>query len=158
MASYTTNYGLHQWEASDNFLRTDFNTDFGIIDQILGELSGCLVIGSYTGDGTGDRAIDLGFRPRILLLSGRFGGPPHLYSQLSVHFGDYAHAINSDGAGAGNSSVTVTDQGFQVKNGYHNVEGYPEHYLAVKPWTEKTADGANLAAPFLVSVWKNAAD
>ena len=37
MATYTTNYGLHQWEASDDFLRTDFNTDFAKIDAALGE-------------------------------------------------------------------------------------------------------------------------
>ena len=35
MASYTTNYQLHQWEASDSFLRTDFNTDFQKIDAAV---------------------------------------------------------------------------------------------------------------------------
>ena len=32
MATYTANYGLHQWVPGDNFLRTDFNTDFQKID------------------------------------------------------------------------------------------------------------------------------
>ena len=35
MASYTTNYGLHQWEPEDNFLRTDFNSDFKKIDTAI---------------------------------------------------------------------------------------------------------------------------
>ena len=35
MATYTTNYQLHQWEASDDFLRTDFNTDFQKIDAAI---------------------------------------------------------------------------------------------------------------------------
>lgn len=35
MATYTPNYGFHQWEATDNFLRTDFNTDFGKIDASI---------------------------------------------------------------------------------------------------------------------------
>ena len=37
MATYTSHYQLHQWEASDSFLRTDFNTDFQKIDAALGE-------------------------------------------------------------------------------------------------------------------------
>ena len=68
MATYTTNYGLHQWEASDDFLRTDFNTDFAKIDAALGEKADgedladkCgAVTGTYTGDGelTGWNLVD----------------------------------------------------------------------------------------------------
>lgn len=36
MAQYTPNYGLHQWEAGDSFLRTDFNEDHARIDAALG--------------------------------------------------------------------------------------------------------------------------
>lgn len=36
MAQYTENYSLHQWEAEDPFLRTDFNGDFSKIDAALG--------------------------------------------------------------------------------------------------------------------------
>ena len=32
MATYTENYQLHQWVPEDDFLRTDFNTDFQKID------------------------------------------------------------------------------------------------------------------------------
>ena len=39
MASYTSNYGLHQWEPADHFLRSDFNTDFGKIDAALQEIN-----------------------------------------------------------------------------------------------------------------------
>ena len=35
MATYTTNYQLHQWVPGDNFLRTDFNTDFQKIDAAI---------------------------------------------------------------------------------------------------------------------------
>lgn len=35
MATYTTNYGLHQWVPEDDFLRTDFNTDFQKIDSAI---------------------------------------------------------------------------------------------------------------------------
>lgn len=42
MATYTPNYGLHQWVPEDTFLRTDFNEDFQKIDTALGgtEVSG----------------------------------------------------------------------------------------------------------------------
>ena len=36
MAGSTPNYGLHQWEPTDKFLRTDFNQDFEKIDTALG--------------------------------------------------------------------------------------------------------------------------
>ena len=35
MATYTQHYGLHQWVPEDDFLRTDFNTDFQKIDTAL---------------------------------------------------------------------------------------------------------------------------
>ena len=35
MASYTQHYQLHQWEPSDDFLRTDFNDDFKKIDTAI---------------------------------------------------------------------------------------------------------------------------
>ena len=61
MATYTANYGLHQWVPEDNFLRSDFNEDFqkidaglhaakSLADQLEAEKSG-IVTGSYTGDG-----------------------------------------------------------------------------------------------------------
>ena len=45
MATYTTNYQLHQWEPEDPFLRTDFNTDLLKLDEGLtrqAEVSACL--------------------------------------------------------------------------------------------------------------------
>ena len=36
MANFTANYGLHQWEPTDPFLREDFNRDFSTIDAALG--------------------------------------------------------------------------------------------------------------------------
>ena len=71
MATYTTNYGLHQWEASDDFLRTDFNTDFAKIDAAVKGVDDSkpeLVIGSYTGDQADSKTITLGFQPQAVLL------------------------------------------------------------------------------------------
>ena len=95
MASYTSNYQLHQWEASDDFLRTDFNADFAKIDaaiqaveaaantalagkaslealsavQALAAARPQMAAGTYTGDGSEGRLINLGLRPKVLILA-----------------------------------------------------------------------------------------
>ena len=72
LATYTANYGLHQWEASDNFLRTDFNTDYQLIDAALAGKAE-IVAGTYTGDGTASRTIDLGRTPDAVLVIDWYG-------------------------------------------------------------------------------------
>ena len=88
MATYTSNYQLHQWVPSDDFLRTDFNTDFQKIDaalarkaekstvtslqtQVAGKADASTVprvaAGSYTGNGT-TKSISLGFQPRAVII------------------------------------------------------------------------------------------
>ena len=93
MASYTSNYQLHQWVPEDNFLRTDFNQDFQRIDTaIKGVETGAdaklaqkadktaltslaatvdgkaeIVTGSYTGSG-GTKTVSLGFRPKLVVV------------------------------------------------------------------------------------------
>ena len=75
MAQYTPHYGLHQWEPEDSFLREDFNQDLARIDTALEELQeaaaekSVLVYGSYRGN-NGTQIIELGFRPRALLVEG----------------------------------------------------------------------------------------
>ncbi len=77
MANYTEHYQLHQWEPSDNFLRTDFNQDFARIDtgiraakaqaERLEREKAEISTGAYTGDNAASRTIHLGFRPRAVL-------------------------------------------------------------------------------------------
>ena len=86
MATYTEHYGLHQWEASDDFLRTDFNTDFQKIDAALGEKPD-IVFGSYAGDGNYPRAFNLGFQPRAVLL---FSNAGHTNAGSSIFGGLFA--------------------------------------------------------------------
>lgn len=116
MASYTPNIGLHQWVAGDKFLRTDFNTDFQKIDTAMGQKASTssvsslksqvssiqtavsgkseFVLGSYTGNGTADRAIPLGFQPSLVLISG----------------GNYNTMVDQ----AGSALVKITSSGFTV--------------------------------------------
>ena len=68
MANYTQHYQLHQWESTDNFLRTDFNEDLEKIDTAIhaaGQED--YIAGTYTGDGAEERVITLGFTPSVIL-------------------------------------------------------------------------------------------
>ena len=67
----TTNYQLHSWEPGDDFLRTEFNENFGALDTAINEglaKKPEIVTGSYAGNGTYNRTIDLGFTPKALVL------------------------------------------------------------------------------------------
>ena len=140
MATYTTNYQLHQWEASDDFLRTDFNEDFAKIDAAIrsavetAQAKPEVIAGSYSGNNAEYREIDLGFRPKAVILFCReydsvmaYEGRPRL-----SHTGD-------------KTMLTTTDNGFQVYYGYYrsglndidyrpvtNKSGEEYRYLAVK--------------------------
>ena len=53
-SNYTENYGLCQWEATDNFVRTEFNQDNARLDSALDQLAGQtlhVAAGVYTGTG-----------------------------------------------------------------------------------------------------------
>ena len=59
----TKNYQLHQWEATDDFLRTEFNENFGKLDE-----AARVVVGTYAGDNAESRTISLGFTPQAVLV------------------------------------------------------------------------------------------
>ena len=98
MANYTQHYQLHQWVPEDDFLRTDFNTDFQKIDAALeavralaagkadpGELDALerdinsvrsiangrarAVNGTYTGNDVYPRTVNVGGTPKIVFLA-----------------------------------------------------------------------------------------
>ena len=139
MANYTPNYGLHQWEPGDNFLRTDFNEDFAKLDAAIKQVADTkadkksteaavlalqtavsqkleIVTGTYTGNG-GTLNINLGFRPKIVII-------PYGYNTM-VGLGDC------------NQLVVITNTGFRVT--YNTVSGTTAnfakteyHYIAFK--------------------------
>ena len=63
-SSYTEHFQLNQWATEDPVLREDFNADNAKLDKAIPRI----VTGTYTGDGTADRTIYLGFRPKAVLL------------------------------------------------------------------------------------------
>ena len=75
-SSYTEYFQLNQWAAEDKVLRAEFNEDNRKIDQALRALAGAvprIVTGTYTGDGTESRLIDLGFAPKAIYVSTQAG-------------------------------------------------------------------------------------
>lgn len=139
MATYTANYGLHQWVPGDNFLRTDFNTDFQKIDAgIKAALSTAqgkaeIVTGTYTGDGTQNRLINLGFQPRAVLIekySGDRGNTAQVHAGLTIQGGAMA---NRDG----DAAAAIAQDGFNITynatTGMNtNISGTTYYYLAVQ--------------------------
>ena len=143
MASYTTNYQLHQWVPGDNFLRTDFNEDFAKIDaaikgvetaantalagkagtaaleavQALANGKAEVVLGTYTGTG-GTKAVSLGFRPRAVFIT-------------------YTTYVGMAAQGASQPMITLTGSGFTVEHisnygSTPNMEGAKYAYLAFR--------------------------
>lgn len=64
-SNYTEHYGLCQWDAADQVLREEFNQDNKKIDGALATIPQ-LVFGSYVGNGSATRKIELGFTPSAL--------------------------------------------------------------------------------------------
>ena len=65
--NYTTNYNLPQWEDADRVTREAANGAVSAIDAaIAGKCS--VLVGWYTGDGTDARIIDLGTKPKAVIV------------------------------------------------------------------------------------------
>ena len=133
MATYTPNYGLHQWVPEDNFQRTDFNEDLAKIDAALEGLETNktrLVYGTYTGDGQTTRVVNLGFTPLWILSfysNGQTGYQGMSYGGLALQDLPVQHGLNT--------SLKIMDGGIQV--GYDfasglssNLNGHTYYYIA----------------------------
>lgn len=104
----TENYHLHAWEAGDDFLRSEINENFAALDSAVG---GLVVTGKYTGDGTTDRFIGLGFIPRAVLIcpaDQQMNSGYYYCGGLLVTGGDLLHGSNS--------SAQIVEGGFQVSH------------------------------------------
>ena len=136
MATYTENYHLYQWVPEDNFLRTDFNTDFQKIDAALAEVealagSKCSVVaGTYSGNNAESREINLGFQPVAVMLENSFGKRPavdfNMYGGLAVQGGSLNHS---------DTALTITQTGFRVGKvgeSLTNFSGNSYRYLAFR--------------------------
>lgn len=132
MATYTEHYGLHQWVPEDNFLRSDFNVDLEKIDTALGNMNG-IVFGSYTGDDTEDRFIELGFTPKGLYscTEGGIAGNIDTYQYCYGGLAFSGHPVCFE-----NDVISVESNGFRIRKPnsrvFANQNAVVYYYMAVR--------------------------
>lgn len=132
----TKNLGLHSWELPDPFKMEEFNENFDKIDKAVTEKAE-IVTGSYDGDGTAMREIELGFTPKAVYVSSQMGGGLSLVGSIASYEG---LALPGRPVMCGNyTAVAITDNGFKVSSlekypffVYTNHIGTGYNYLAVK--------------------------
>ena len=116
MATYTENYQLHQWVPEDDFLRTDFNTDFQKLDEALAGLQTALdgkcqlKRGNFNGNGGSSRLVITGPTPEAVILS----------------TGSTVVSVISDDSTI--SGVKIVDNGFEVYSGSPNMNQSGKRY------------------------------
>ena len=131
LAAKTDNSAFTQLQAA-NALKANtstVNSQFSTVNSRLNTLEGRVevVIGSYTGDGTATRTIDLGFTPKAVLLEHPSG---MRMTNNNIAFGGLA-LLNFPANG-----FQIVEGGFSVRynSGYvhTNNSGTVYHYLAFK--------------------------
>ena len=110
----TTTYELNQWAASDPVLRADFNADNEKLDTALSALQGRVRYGTFTGNGSGSRTMDLGFTPTILIMMSQSSSG----CIISITSATYSYYIY--GGGAGMSDSRIIENGIQIRNTLNN--------------------------------------
>ena len=143
----TTNYDLPTWEKDDFIRMQDFNDLTGKLDAALKSgadaqtaLQNAIkavkataenayssankpsIAGSYTGNG-GTQTVDLGFKPRFLVISRGFDKGD--YSADYALFAGTPEQIDSWMA----KVVSITDTGFTVKMATYNTSTCPQLWL-----------------------------
>lgn len=131
----TEHYGLHIWEAGDDFLRAEFNENFGVIDGALG-LKCEVVMGGYVGNKATDvyfQDIELGFAPRMIMVWS-YEGLPNVsgYSYMGIAMGPGgipgATIKTSD-------NIRVLEKGFRVRGNSNcalNSSGMQYYFAAIR--------------------------
>ena len=143
----TTNYDLPTWEKDDFIRMQDFNDLTGKLDAALksgadaqtalqnaikavkataenaySSANKPYIAGSYTGNG-GTQTVDLGFKPRVLVISRGFDKGD--YSADYALFAGTPEQIDSWMA----KVVSITDTGFTVKMATYNTSTCPQLWL-----------------------------
>ena len=163
-SNYTENYGLCQWEATDQVLREEFNQDNAAVDEALkgtADLAQAaqvlaqgayspenspIAVGSYVGDGTAQRTIELGFTPKAVLLMESSGetiyhstGNPYCYGGLAVEGHNLAYWEEGITNWTSSSILGIVPGGFRVQyykeysfNICSNASGKHYYYIAFK--------------------------
>ena len=124
----TTNYQLPKWEKTDRIQMKDFNDMTATLDAALAAKCG-IVTGTYTGDGTNDRTVDLG-RPVAFLMVQRTGRRSSNFTEVGWMAGEGC----IHGGTGGSSGLTHTGSGFLINDSNaFNESGVVYRYFAIAP-------------------------
>ena len=127
----TQNYNLNKPEATDPLRLADFNGNADIIDGALASLSADHVyVGSYVGDGTAERIIDLPFTPKVVFLFLRFGNNG-AYTNAYILSDSLQFYFSSDGSigFATGSGYELLENGLKLKSSSANYKDMANHYI-----------------------------
>lgn len=131
-SSQTEHMQLNQWAAEDPVLREEFNRDNATLDATLTDLATRIAIGNYIGDGTSEtRTISLPFTPQLVLVSGYYGNEYVQYGYFTIAFGPYSHSFQGEN-NSSSGNIHIVEKGFQISGLNHNLEGFEEHYIAIR--------------------------
>ena len=156
-SSAKTNYlQLNSWSADDKPKMADFNSDNEKVDSAFQShvqntalhLQGSqstwvaqpFVTGTYTGDGSEERAVTLGFKAALLVVMAQSYGPMELDTVQDNPV--LRFAVGADGQGS--TGLTLTDTGFTVLQAQSaplagltkiclNQQNVTYRYFAIKP-------------------------
>ena len=123
----TENYSLPQWEATDRVTRESVNDAMAAIDAALEAIGGKpYVLGSYEGNDSTTRVINVGVRPSLVII---VGANQQVHDPLTV----FVAGANS---GSDDISCEWTDTGI-IMSGItsvraRNVRRYTYHYIALR--------------------------
>ena len=126
--NHTTNYQLPKWEKTDRIQMKDFNDMTAALDAALAAKSR-VITGTYTGDGTNDRTVDLG-RPVAFLMVQRTGRRSSNFTEVGWMAGEGC----IHGGTGGSSGLTHTGSGFLINDSVaFNENGVVYRYFAIAP-------------------------
>ena len=151
-SNQTSNYGLNQWEATDQVLREEFNQDNQKIDAALSTNAAAIsaeaaeraatatrfICGSYEGTGvSGAIHYSLGMKPKFLFLIPLVGTSSSYYVGL-LAAETFCLPLHSDyGVTGSTTMVSFTDDGFSIIHSSNLLEkafnrlGVTYRYLAI---------------------------
>ena len=132
MGDRTKKYGLTVWGREDEFKSPEgLNGNFEAVEEALAGLQGQLdgvgyVLGSYAGNGSYPRDIELGFYPKGVLLfnrDGRTGGSSTMGGLFSRE---------NDLMAGDNHYALITETGFRLGASNTNSASYTYVYIAFR--------------------------
>lgn len=109
----TEKYGFNLIEMGDTFSPEALNENARKMVEALDTKGDCTVhLGSYVGNGSSDRDIELGFYAKLVILLGN----SYDKSSVSVIMREGAMYTASGGGSAATSDLTMTETGFHLSS------------------------------------------